>query len=772
MTDLAEKYGMAPVAPRGAASSVAAALAHVPDDLPNAALYYASLGWRLLPLHSIKPIDGVPRCTCGAATCTAAGKHPLVKNGEATNDPKTIKTWWKKWPWANIGFWLEESGLAVLDIDQGEGKDGAAVLRTLLNGKPIPETLVCATPSGGKHIYYRDRASLPNKSNALGTGLDIWRGKHYLILPPSHHRSGGIYQWENVRDPAAWPVNLRPRDGKRPVGRPPKAQAPFDSSNPAERTRLAHALTFVDASDRDTWVQFTYAIARECNWSDEGFEIANEWAATAPNFDAKKTRRIYYRDSKNAPTDGQQPITVASIFTRAKNNPAYEKLIPPRDRDHYHLATAFIAAIQSETGERPVYVSGSFWIARDCLWCAWAMEQVAVEVAQRFAGGKYCQRGADFKSVAQLACSIVEDKDFFNNAPVGIAAPGGFWRVTDKGEIERVPLQTAHRQRSRVSADPDKTKKPTLLLKVLAEAFSGHEPEAQTTLVQQLIGCAVTRSLWLHQIAALFLGASKSGKSTTLTVCRSVFPKDQVTATSPHRWADEYYVAVLAGAALNVVGELDKRDPIPGGAFKTIVGRDIAQGRHPTHRPFSFVCSAAHFFNANRTPPTTDHGDAFFNRWRIVYFANTKPAKERILDLDEQLIKESGAFLWWALEGAAEVAKAGTIIETETSRNQIQKWRRENNSALAFIHDVKHCAFNPGATTTGQALYLRYKGWAKGVGLMPFGRNGFYEALMDGAASAAIDIEMIEDGHQLTVKGVELVPIPKPEWQADDAPRF
>src|SRR5690606_2337158 len=105
-------------------------------------------------------------------------------------------------------------------------------------------------------------------------------------------------------------------------------------------------------------------------------------------------------------------------------------------------------------------------------------------------------------------------------------------------------------------------------------------------LLRQVMGAALARTLYLHRIAVMLLGASTSGKSTLLQVLAGMFPRDQVGATSPQRWDNEYYVAGLAGKALNIVGELDPDHRIPGGPFKTVVGCDVVEGRHPTHRPF------------------------------------------------------------------------------------------------------------------------------------------------------------------------------------------
>ncbi len=291
----------------------------------KAALAYAAKGWRVFPVFEMR--DGA--CACGEANCDKPGKHPRIRNNgtDATANAERVKAWWTKWPNANIGFWLQGSGLAALDIDIGNGKDGAQALRELLGGQPIPATLVCDTPSGGMHVYYKDREGLPNKSNALGVGLDVWRDKHYLILPPSNHKAGGSYVWRKEGAPIAeWPDVLMPRP-KRPVGRPPKRPKSvrsfdFDRSNPDHVARLTHDLAYLDASDRDTWVQFVYAIARAFNGDEAGFKIADEWAASASNYSKKETKKIYFEDSKNPPASGE-PITVASIFDRAKQHPQH-----------------------------------------------------------------------------------------------------------------------------------------------------------------------------------------------------------------------------------------------------------------------------------------------------------------------------------------------------------------------------------------------------------------------------------------------------------------
>ena len=57
------------------------------NELLNAALYYASLGWSVIP---IRPKDKKP-----------ALKWEQYQTGRASEEQ--IRDWWKKWPRANVG---------------------------------------------------------------------------------------------------------------------------------------------------------------------------------------------------------------------------------------------------------------------------------------------------------------------------------------------------------------------------------------------------------------------------------------------------------------------------------------------------------------------------------------------------------------------------------------------------------------------------------------------------------------------------------------------
>lgn len=318
----------------------------VPKAVAKAAEFYGSqLGWRVFPLYEMSDA-GVCSCKKGGE-CPTPGKHPRVSipKGEehpATADVSQIKKWWTKWPKANIGVWLAGSNLIVLDIDRNEKKDGFKGLADIMayeSVSELPKTLTCATPSGGQHLYFQFCEGVANKANSLGPGLDTWHSAHYVIVPPSNHVKG-IYAWmDGATDkPAMFPEWLKPKPredstavdvAKRGKGRPPKER--LDPSDPEDVERLSYALQFVDATNRDLWVMVGFAIARAFDWADAGFGVYDKWSATAHNYDEKKTREQYYKQSKTIPPN---PITTASIFEWARQHSNYKAWTPTDARPY------------------------------------------------------------------------------------------------------------------------------------------------------------------------------------------------------------------------------------------------------------------------------------------------------------------------------------------------------------------------------------------------------------------------------------------------------
>ncbi|WP_322755691.1 bifunctional DNA primase/polymerase [Frankia sp. Cas3] len=162
------------------------------SDLKAAALGYARRGWPTFPLWW----PNGDRCACGTPDCDRPAKHPIGRAAprglhSSTVDPDVIRSWWSRWPDANIGL---RTGVHfdVIDLD---GVEGLASLAAMDNAGYPPNILGIAETGReiGWHLFVPPSGDT-NKTRFL-PGLD-YRGKSgYVVAAPSLHISGRRYRW-------------------------------------------------------------------------------------------------------------------------------------------------------------------------------------------------------------------------------------------------------------------------------------------------------------------------------------------------------------------------------------------------------------------------------------------------------------------------------------------------------------------------------------------------------------------------------------------------
>ena len=431
---------------------------------------------------------------------------------------------------------------------------------------------------------------------------------------------------------------------------------------------------------------------------------------------------------------------------------------------HHDLALAWRDA-RTVDGCAPVYAAGAFYVpSSGGLWVAMTHEKVQVEQAQRWNGRKLCKKHSDYKQITDHAAALCEDPDFFDSAPPGVVTPIGFHTLGATGAVETRPLKLQDRQTFALPYWPEYEAEAPLLTQVLESAFEGDHAADQIDLWWQAVGAALFGMMPRLQVVLLLLGRERSGKSLLQRVLERVFPATAVGAVSPANWSHEYHVATLAGKRLNVVGELADDAPIPAAAFKNVTGQNLVGARHPTHRPFSFRCQAAHVFASNVLPPTTDRSEAFYRRWRVLRFANTVPAERVDPDLCEKIVRdEMRAVLAEAFLGAERVARAGRMRTTPAHDAVLERWRHAANPLQQFLADAEWVEIEPECKEHSKAdVYAHYRRWSVAAGFRnPFGRNHFLELLDSTGAGRGVVVKRV--GTKDAVVGLRLLPQRQPD---------
>lgn len=124
-------------------------------------------------------------------------KKPLISWKEFQNRLPTeeeVCTWWIDYPEANIGIVTGElSRLVVVDIDPRHGGD--------VNGIHLPPTVISRTGGGGWHYFYQyPKDRFVGNATSIRPGIDIRGEGGYVVVPPSVHESGQIYEWVEPLD--------------------------------------------------------------------------------------------------------------------------------------------------------------------------------------------------------------------------------------------------------------------------------------------------------------------------------------------------------------------------------------------------------------------------------------------------------------------------------------------------------------------------------------------------------------------------------------------
>jgi hypothetical protein len=257
------------------------------------ALAYAAIGWHVMPVWWVK--DDLS-CACGNANCPEKnrGKHPLTAGGQndATTDERKIRAWWGKYPKLNIGIFLAPSNLVAVDIDPRNG--GHETIETLedLHGKIFSDVLQF-TGGGGEHRIFTLPHGLQNLPGKLGAGIDL-KLNGYIMVEPSNHTSGGVYEFEGSSDPldgvapSPLPDFIRDLSFNREQG----DRFAFTSRYVTDEQilDLRSALTVIDADDRDTWIRVGNALK---TIGAAGWNLFLEYSEKSDKFNYHDQRRVW-----------------------------------------------------------------------------------------------------------------------------------------------------------------------------------------------------------------------------------------------------------------------------------------------------------------------------------------------------------------------------------------------------------------------------------------------------------------------------------------------
>ncbi len=274
------------------------------------ALAIARQGYPVIPLQ---PSNKRPYANEDVARLAGV---PMTTDGNggiylATTNEAAIHAWWSAWPDAMIGIPTGlRTGIAVLDIDVKNGKDGFATIQS--KGLTIPPNAPFqVTKSGGMHCLFSlpPGITVPNDSGTIGDGLDR-RGN-----------DGGYFVWYGVdlnaprpHAPSWFTVKTRSESGAAHAGR---LIIPSAERIAATVNHWATEVRDAAAGERNATLNnaaFAFGqITAACPGRESELVTALEAAAAACGLDAREANRTIksgMRGGKNKPERAPEGFSV------------------------------------------------------------------------------------------------------------------------------------------------------------------------------------------------------------------------------------------------------------------------------------------------------------------------------------------------------------------------------------------------------------------------------------------------------------------------------
>lgn len=617
------------------------------------ALKYLKQGWSVIPIKQGTKLPAL-------ASWLEFQKRPPTK--------EEIERWWTKWPKANIALVCGEiSGVIVVDIDP---KSGGTT-----EGLELPATLCSRTGGGGQHLFYKWNKEVIGAKVGIRAGIDIRSEASYVVLPPSLHASGNIYEWINegdtMADPPSW---LYKEEEKKEQTNWPK----FFTENKGKGIRNMSATKLAG--------KILYEISPEM-WDTLGYPLFSQWNKdhNLPSLPEKELKTIWssikQKHIKNNPApnpssteDGSEEDSEASI----QEAMIVKDFAKKKTEATFYLArylTGKFNIITIGEKEREIYVYRNGVYNR-------AENEVIYPEIQRVLTDK-TTKNAKTETFHKIADMTSHPRTIFESAELKfIPLANGVFDLETK---ELLPHDSKYRftyqfpVQYNPQADCPKTK----------EFFNTILTPEQLLVIQEWLGYYFYR-LYSHKKAIILVGEGDTGKTTLLETILYLIGKDNVSSVSLHKMSsDKFAAAHLYKKHANIVDELSAKDISDTGNFKIATGGGSISGEYKFGNQFSFQNFSKFTFACNRIPDVADFDDeAYFNRWMVIRFGS--PIKDKIPNFIATLTTEeerSGLFNF-AMEGLERLLKQGQFSYYQTAVETKIEMMRSGSSMAMFTTEM------------------------------------------------------------------------------------
>lgn len=690
------------------------------------ALELAGKGIYVLPL--CWPDDkGKCACYMNHTHPKEIGKAPLISGGykNASSDEHQIREWWTKWPDANVGIALQQSGFYDISSDSSEWYERFQEL-----GIPDGAASYRSSEDYKVHFLMRRPDGCPTTRSCKSGERDLM-ADGYAVAPPSLHKSGRNYEWvvpladvESLPEAPKWAVDmLTPSEEPKPK-RELVRNLESDGTPPIPLTKDWM---------RDLWE------GKEVRWTPEGeinrsetlYHIGKALVKAGLRDEAEIAEALAERDeslgfdkyaSRKDGGDKEYYRIAVKVLDRYADDSADEEDEEEDEKQGAQGAgpTEKLANAITSSGYFATDAGRKLYVYQNGVYRPHGEEHVKTRVRALLeaAGQKWTShRAKEVLEYITVGANTLLDKPTALNLKNGVIQ-----LISDRPAFFQHSPYYLTQVQLPVVYDPE-AECPEFD-KFVSEVFP---PDAVEAGVPYEIFAWLMEPGAAMQKALLLYSDGESGKSSYLSVLRAFLGEPQnVSALSLHHIVSERFsVAGLVGKLANICPDIPSKHLSDVSVFKTITdGKEALKGEYKFKDPFDFVPFARLAFSANKIPTCDDDSHGYVRRWLIVPFPNQIPEEKQIQreTLAAMLTTEQelSGILNKALMVCPRVRERG-VTETPSMRKAWEQMQRYINPMEEWLSE--RTIESPMERVRGDKLYANYQEFCQEVGMTPLPRR-------------------------------------------------
>ena len=648
-----------------------------------------------------------------------------------------IGAWEQDHPNAQLLIDCGKSGILVVDCD---GQEGIANWLDL-GGAEFPMLGYAATPSGGRHYYYRADPDHPignDQDGKVARNVDIRGLGGFVFAPPSQDGSGS-WRWIKAPDWAA--------EGCTVPAVVVERMTASRSPAPAQPTATAGDSLVDDAARQFTKgqaVEYVKKARVELAGKTSGLNGAiNNFAMACAHFpwliDRARCGRLMIQaiGEKHGWTepDRDDIATINSAYTATEAGKSWVATevpdAPPGQPDagggaaedtrlSSPLEPVKVAREVLALMPRPLrWWRGAYYEHHGKHWAQSSDAAIRKTIYLTTENATYIGRGKDDEPVVKPwspnAAKVTNVHDALSHAvtqyegeaEVVMALENGVLEPATRGLSEHSP------ERFNLSHLPFRYEPEAECPQWLAFLDSSLPGDSQAhDTIAEWFGYVLSGRTDLHKIGVL-VGPPRCGKGTISRVLKAMVGIDGWAAPTLSRLGTEFGLASLIGKSLAVMGDVRWTSKHVIEAVPIMLGISGEDGfTVPRKYLGDWVgkLDTRLMLMSNDAPVFTDASGALAGRMVYVAFHRSFLGQED-LELEGRLMRELPGILNWSLAGLERISKAGMFTQSAASQELRDEVDRDSSPVKAWVED--RCVLDPEAEFSLDALLSHYRDWMK-----------------------------------------------------------